>query len=122
MAALTEGKRTAEFVLSEANGDRSRENVVVVSGQNLTAGAVVGKITASGKYKEYNPGNADGSQTAVGVLYASTDATSADAKGVIYARDCEVRKADLVWFTGATAPQQATGITALAALGILARD
>lgn len=44
MALLSEGKNAGEFILSEAPGDRSRENVTVLSGQNLKAGAVVGRV------------------------------------------------------------------------------
>jgi hypothetical protein len=44
MSTLTETTHTAEFLLSEADGKRSREAVTVLSGQDLTAGAVVGKV------------------------------------------------------------------------------
>jgi len=43
-ATLTEGQHAGEFVLTEAY-NRSRENVTVLSGQNLKAGAVVGRVT-----------------------------------------------------------------------------
>lgn len=46
--ALTEARRTGEFILAEGNGTISREAVTVVSGQNLAAGTVVGKITKAG--------------------------------------------------------------------------
>ena len=36
-ATLTEGQHTGEFVVSEANGTRSREKITVLSGQNLKA-------------------------------------------------------------------------------------
>lgn len=42
MASNTEGKYAGEFILSEAPGSRSRENVTVLSGQNLEAGHVCG--------------------------------------------------------------------------------
>ena len=45
--ALTEGKHSGEFILSEANYDRSREEVTIVSGQDLTACKVLGKITSA---------------------------------------------------------------------------
>jgi hypothetical protein len=44
MAALVEGQHAGEFILSEAPGNRSRENVTVLSGQDLEAGEVVGKV------------------------------------------------------------------------------
>lgn len=44
MTALTEGQYTGEFILSEAMGGRSRDAITVLSGQNLKAGAVVGRV------------------------------------------------------------------------------
>jgi hypothetical protein len=43
--ALTETTHAGEFILSEAPGSRSRDNVVVLSGQDLEAGAVVGRVS-----------------------------------------------------------------------------
>lgn len=121
MAAKTEGKHSGEFILSEANYDRSREEVTIVSGQNLTACMVLGKITASGKYAVYANGASDGSQAAAGVLFDDVDATDADKKGAAIVRDCTVKAAMLDWGTS-----DATGITAgradLLALGIVVRD
>jgi len=46
-AALSEGRHAGEFILGERPGPGapSRENVTVLSGQNLKAGAVVGRVT-----------------------------------------------------------------------------
>jgi hypothetical protein len=44
-ATKTEGQHAGEFILSEANWNRSRDNVTVLSGQNLKAGAVVGRTS-----------------------------------------------------------------------------
>lgn len=41
----TEGNYTLEFLLSEAPGQRSRDAGVLLSGQDLAAGTVVGKVT-----------------------------------------------------------------------------
>lgn len=43
--SLTEGNHALEFLLSEAPGNQSRENGVLLTGQNLLAGAVLGQIT-----------------------------------------------------------------------------
>lgn len=37
----------------------------------MPSGTVLGKITASGLYKWYNPAESDGSETAVGLLFSS---------------------------------------------------
>jgi hypothetical protein len=121
MATFTEDLHAGGFLVSESNGTRSRETVTLLSGQNCKAGHVLGKVTASGKYKEWNPANSDGSQTVAAVLHAAVDASDADQIAVIIARDAEVVKADLRWFSGATTNNQATGVTGLAALGIIGR-
>lgn len=43
MPVLTEGQHAGEFIVSEANGWRSRDRVTVAEGENLKAGAVVGR-------------------------------------------------------------------------------
>jgi hypothetical protein len=121
MPVLTEGRYAGEFVVSEGNGRISRETITVLSGQNLTAAAVLGKVTASGKYKALNPAAADGSEVAAGVLYDAVDASAADAEGVAIARLAEVNAAELVWPTGITAPQQTTALGQLRVLTIIAR-
>ena len=45
MAEIVEGLHTAEFLVSEANGSRSREKITVLSGQNLKVGHVLGRVT-----------------------------------------------------------------------------
>lgn len=90
MATLTEPIHAGEFLLSEGNGQISRENVTIAAGQNLAAGTVVGQITASGKYAAHDPEAEDGTENAAGVLYAAVNAADDDKKGVIIARLAEV--------------------------------
>lgn len=112
--ALTEARRTGEFLLSEANGTRSREEVTIdASAGAMVAGTVVSKL-ANGKYVAYDDVGTDGSETAAGVLYAAVADTTGDQKAVIYARDCEVAQVHL---TGYNANAKAD----LAALGIIVR-
>jgi hypothetical protein len=121
MAAKTEGKHSGEFILSEANYDRSREEVTVVSGQNLTACKVLGKITSGGKYAVYDNGASDGTQAAAGILFDDCDASGGDKKAAVIVRDCVVKAAMLDWGSS-----DGTAITAgradLLALGIIVRD
>ncbi len=113
--ALTEAQRTGAFILSEASGTRSREEVTVAAAAAaLVAGTVMGKITASGKYVAYSNGAADGSEVAAGVLYAGVADSAADQKAVILARDAEVSGIRLI---GSDAP----GIADLKAIGIIVR-
>ena len=55
MATKTITPATASFILSEGEGSISRDTVVIVAGQDLLAGTVLGKITASGKYAAHDP-------------------------------------------------------------------
>jgi hypothetical protein len=60
--------------------------IIVISGQNLSRGAVVGKITASGKYTLSLSASSDGSQTPDLILAEDANATSADVSALAYAR------------------------------------
>ena len=121
MPELQEGRYTGEFIVSQGNGSISRETITVLSGETLEAGAVLGKVTASGKYKALDPAAADGSEAAAGVLYGAVDASAADAEGVALIRLAEVNAAELVWPTGITGGEQTTALGELAALSIIAR-
>lgn len=120
MTEFTEGRHAAEFLVSEANGHRSRETVTIADGEDLKAGHVLGK-DSDDKYKEYNPDNSDGSETAVAVLYDAVDATDGEEEGVIIARDAEVARDALAWFEDADEDQRDTGVSELADEGIIAR-
>jgi hypothetical protein len=125
--SLTEGKHTGEFILSEANGNRSRDNVTVTVPANATleAGHVLAKLSATGKYVEYDNSGSDGSEAAAGVLYSqlvNDTGAPVDMDGVVVNQDAEVRSDDLVWKTGLTDNDKAAGEADLLALGIKARE
>ena len=125
MAVLSETHLGAgHYLVSEAaNIYRSREQGVVASGAGrLAAGTVLGKITASGKFKAYTPGASDGTQNAAAILWEGCDATSADARRTMTVRDSEVQADVLKWGAAVTTDtHKTTALTALAALGIIAR-
>jgi len=89
---ITEGRYASDWLKAEShNSGYSREEVVIVSGAGKVAsGTVVGKITASGKYKPVTVAAEDGSEDAAGILLEAVDATSADAPAVIIAREAIV--------------------------------
>lgn len=121
MAVQTEAIHKSEGILSESNGKRSREEITVVSGQNLGSMFVVGKVTASAKYAQYDNAAADGTQAAAGILIGAVDASSADAKGVILARDAEVDYDTLQWKSAMSQNDKDAGVVDLTALGIIVR-
>ena len=114
MANFFEDTHAGEFLVSQGPGNVSRENITVLSGQNLKAGAVLGLITVSQKYRELQPGATDGSEVAAGVLYDAVDASLADTLGVAVVRLAEVNAREIVWPAGITAPQKTVAIAELA--------
>lgn len=118
----------ASYLVSEANGTRSREVVTIAEGVHALPGTVLGKVTATGHYVPLDPANGsgegqspDGSQTAVAVLFAEVDATLGEKPGVITARDAEVAAHALLWPTGITEQQKTAALAQLAQAGIVAR-
>ena len=75
----------------------------------------------TGKVKEYNPSNTDGSGTPVGIAIAGYDASGGDKKGVIIVRSAIVKSDYLVWFSGASAGQKTAALAILKNAGILAQ-
>jgi len=74
MTTLTEGQHAGEFMVSEANGSRSRETKTLILGQNLSAGAVLGEITKSGSATSA----ADAGNTGNGAMGAVTVSAGAN--------------------------------------------
>lgn len=60
------------------------DSEILILGQNLKRGAVLGKITASGKVTLLDKSATDGSQEPHCVLAEDTDATTSDKKVPIY--------------------------------------
>src|SRR3712207_5704258 len=90
-----EGTYPSDWLKREEDSGYSREQVTLASGSNAAgtvckSGTVLGKITASGKYKPQTLAAVDGSQTAAGILLNEVDASAADKRTVIIARDAIV--------------------------------
>lgn len=62
-----------EFLLSESNGDRSRETVVIAKGQDLTAGAPIGQVLIGGAAASSTAVSGTGNGT-IGSLTATSTA------------------------------------------------
>jgi len=121
--AITEGTHTLEFLLSEGNGQISRENVTLASGAAAAypPGTVLGKVTASGKFVALDPEGEDGSETAAAILCAGADATSADVEAAVIVRDAEVASDRLVWPAGIDPADKAAAVAAFAGNNIHVR-
>ena len=123
MTTLTEGKHAGGFLVWEVLRDFTRETVTIASGAGkLAPGTVLGKITTGGKYTVLTPGASNGSQNAAGILWASVDASDADAAGVVMLRGpAIVNRHEISLPEGATEAQITAATTALATLGIILR-
>lgn len=81
MPSNAEGKYTAEFLLSESPGSRSRENVTVLSGENLLVGHVLGRRLVS---PTFGAAAALGTNVGNGVFGTVTAATNLGAQRGTY--------------------------------------
>lgn len=104
--------------LFAGDADIITDSGVLVAGQNLKRGAVLGKITASGKLTLVNSANVDGSQNPYAILAADTDATTADKTCPLFVAG-EFNSNGLI-FGGTDTP--ATHKAALRDLGIFLKD
>jgi hypothetical protein len=110
-----------EFVRSMGGGSISVEKITLVSGQNLKAGTVLGKITASGKYTILAPASELGQEVAAAVLWADCDASAADAPTTGLVRLAEAVGDLLTWPAGISGPEKTAAIAELAARNIIVR-
>ena len=124
MPVLTEPPRMGDTLKYELDPNYTREVVTLLAGTAYPVGAVLGKITASGKYTLSPATGADGAQVATAVLLYAVDATLADAIGIVLARGpAIVSRAGLAYdATVDDGDKITTKIGQLAASGIIARD
>lgn len=120
MTVKTEGFHAGHFIISEANGHRSREVVTVKQGEVLNAGAVISLQTSTGKYIEYQ--NDETSLGAKAILFDNVDATDGDVQAVAIVRDAEVNGAELQWAATEDTGDRDAAVTDLATVGIIVRD
>jgi hypothetical protein len=127
MSTKTETSHTAEFIVSEAPGTRSREKVTVTvpAATTLRAGHVLAKLSATGKYVPYDNAGSDGSEAAAGILYeerANATGGGVDTIATVIDCDAEVLTSSLQWTSGLTDNDKAAGLVDLLARGIKARS
>jgi hypothetical protein len=127
MTTLTMSPTLGDLLKFELNSSYCRETVTLKSGTNYALGAVLGKVTASGKYRLSPAATVtgdEGAETAVAVLIQAVDATAADKTGLVIARGPTiVSKAALVFDASVDQPAEKTAKHAqLAAVGLVPRD
>jgi hypothetical protein len=124
MPVLMEPPSMGDVLKYEVNPNYTREVITLLIGMPYPVGSVLGKITASGKYKLATSGGTDGAQTASAVLLYAVDATLADATGIVVVRGPSIVSRAGLAYDGTVddAAKITTKIGQLAAVGIIARD
>ena len=124
MSVLTQPPTMGDVLKYELNPNFTRETVTLLAGTNYPVGAVLGRITASGKLKLSTATGSDGAQNSAAVLLYATDATVADRNAVVIVRGpAIVSKAALVFDASVDdAAKTAAKHAQLSALGIIPRD
>ena len=121
MTTLTETTHPGGFLVWEAFRDYTREVVTIAAGI-LDPGTVLGKVTASGSYAAHDPGQTDGTETAVAVLWGKVDASAGDTPAVVLVRGpAIVNRHDLVFAGTPSEPEIAAAHASLLEAGILVR-
>lgn len=112
---LTEGSRSYEFLLSEASGRLSRDEVMVAQDSQVYSAGTVLKEDA-GKMVRF-----DGTGSAVGILCHEIEAVVGDEPAAAVTRLAEVDRAELVFADGVTEAQIDAAVETLAAAFIIVR-
>jgi hypothetical protein len=85
-ASFEQASYTPGDIIAGNHDELVGEKITIISGQNLVRGAVLGKITASGKYNLSLSAASDGSQTPDLILAEDVNATSGDKTAIAYSR------------------------------------
>lgn len=127
MPVLTMAPTLGDLLKFELNASYCRESVTLKAGTSYLLGAVLGRITATGKYRLAPAAEVvgdEGAEVALAVLIEAVDATGGDKTGLIVARGpAIVSKSALVFDTSVDQPAETAAKQAeLAAVGIVPRD
>ena len=125
MTVFTEGRHAGEFLMSEANGFRSRGRAVIKAGSGVfQPGTVIGAITA-GKHApspDTEQVGIEGAEVATAVTIYGGDATTVDVEVATIERDAEINLSATTFHVSVNdAAKKKAKLAQLADLGIIAR-
>lgn len=108
------------FCVGELDYERANETLTVAAAAPaMSAGQMLGKITATGKFVPHAPAAADGSENFAGILWADLPDAAADQLATLTVREATVNANALGGWAALTTPQKAAAIAAGKALGII---
>jgi hypothetical protein len=119
---LSQPHPPTEFVLSEANGHRSRANAYLADPATVYVGMPLKKTAdpTATQFATYVPAAAGADCQAL-ALYAGNTIPGEGMAISIIVRDAEVNRHCLTWPAGMTEAEKTIGVTTLAAAGIIVR-
>lgn len=123
MPSLTKGPTEGDLLKFDLDKNYTREVVTLLTGTAYKMGAVLGQITASGKYTMATATGSTGEQVAAAVLLQDVDASDADAAGLVIIRGPAIL-ADSALVFGSTvddATKKAAKVADLTKLGLVVR-
>ena len=120
---LKETGHPAEFILSEAAGQRSRDNATFADPSAVRVGQPCKKASEPTSDQPFGLWTlaAAGADCEALALYGGVSASGNDLKISVLTRDCEVNGKLIDWGTMAGA-EKAAGVAKLAEKGIIVRD
>ncbi len=127
MTTLYEGSRPGEFILSEANGQRSRETITIPANQTIPANSLIQQTNTADEEEDpvlvigaYDP---DSEGEIIGIaIYGVATGAGETAQVAAIARDAEVNGHCIAWPEGTSDEQKATAAAGLAEIGIIVRN
>ena len=127
MPVLTMAPTLGDLLKYELNANYCRETATLKAGTNYALGSVLGRITASGKYRlspAAQVAGDEGAETAVAVLLEAVDASTGDKTGLVAARGPTILSKAVLAFDASIdlAAEKTAKHAQLAAAGIVPRD
>jgi hypothetical protein len=127
MPVPTQSPTLGDLLKYELNGSYAREIVTLKAGTSYALGSVLGKITASGKYRLAPAATVvgdEGAEKAVAVLLEAADATAADKSALVLARGPAIVSKNALIFDASVdlLAEKIAKYADLSAAGIVPRD
>ncbi len=116
MTTLRDGPHAAQFILTEANGQRSRDNIKLAAGQDILPGALLSGDNNAG-YTAVS--GAPSGNLALSIYGVKTEADPVMISAIT--RDAEVNRHAMAWTEGMDENAIGVAAAALAEQGIIVR-
>lgn len=124
MPVLIQPPSTGDALKYELNPNYTRETVTLAEGTEYPGGAVLGCVTANGKYTYASHGGSDAAEAAAGISLYPVDMRLAEATGILLALGPAILSRDALFYDGSVdnPAKIAAKHAELTALGIVIRD